>query len=32
MTGSTQSAYAEMMLAGGRSPAGNRSKSEARHG
>jgi len=28
MTGSTQQAYAEMMLRGGRSPDGNRSKSE----
>ena len=28
MTGSTQEQYAEMMLAGGRSPDGNRSKSE----
>ena len=28
MTGSTQQQYADMMLAGGRSPNGNRSKSE----
>ncbi|HLI19598.1 MAG TPA: protocatechuate 4,5-dioxygenase subunit alpha [Stellaceae bacterium] len=28
MTGSTQESYAAMMLAGGRSPDGNRSKSE----
>lgn len=28
MTGSTQESYAQMMLAGGRSPNGNRSKSE----
>ena len=28
MTGSTQAEYAEMMLKGGRSPDGNRSKSE----
>jgi hypothetical protein len=28
MTGSTQESYAAMMLAGGRSPNGNRSKSE----
>lgn len=28
MTGSTQQEYADMMLAGGRSPDGNRSKSE----
>ena len=28
MTGSTQADYAEMMLKGGRSPEGNRSKSE----
>jgi len=28
MTGSTQEEYAKMMLAGGRSPEGNRSKSE----
>ncbi|MFN3892277.1 MAG: protocatechuate 4,5-dioxygenase subunit alpha [Beijerinckiaceae bacterium] len=28
MTGSTQQQYADMMLAGGRSPDGNRSKSE----
>ena len=28
MTGSTQADYAAMMLAGGRSPTGNRSKSE----
>ncbi len=28
MTGSTQEDYATMMLAGGRSPAGNRSKSD----
>ena len=28
MTGSTQEDYAKMMLAGGRSPEGNRSKSE----
>jgi protocatechuate 4,5-dioxygenase alpha chain len=28
MTGSTQEQYAQMMLAGGRSPNGNRSKSE----
>src|SRR4051812_7573906 len=28
MTGSTQAQYAEMMLKGGRSPEGNRSKSE----
>src|SRR3954468_19471613 len=28
MTGSTQAEYAEMMLKGGRSPQGNRSKSE----
>jgi len=28
MTGSTQEQYAAMMLAGGRSPSGNRSKSE----
>jgi protocatechuate 4,5-dioxygenase alpha chain len=28
MTGSTQQAYAEMMLKGGRSPEGNRSKSD----
>ena len=28
MTGSTQQEYADMMLAGGRSPNGNRSKSE----
>ena len=31
MTGSTQEAYAEMMLKGGRSPQGNRSKSEWIH-
>jgi protocatechuate 4,5-dioxygenase alpha chain len=28
MTGSTQEAYAQMMLKGGRPPEGNRSKSE----
>ena len=28
MTGSTQQQYADMMLAGGRSPNGNRSKAE----
>jgi len=32
MTGSTQQAYADMMLAGGRSVEGNRSKSELPHG
>jgi protocatechuate 4,5-dioxygenase alpha chain len=32
MTGSTQEAYAEMMLAGGRSADGNRSKSESLRG
>jgi len=32
MTGSTQEEYAAMMLAGGRSPEGNRSKSEWRRG
>jgi|ERR1700678_3444612 protocatechuate 4,5-dioxygenase, alpha chain len=32
MTGQTQEAYAEMMLAGGRSIDGNRSKSEWRDG
>jgi protocatechuate 4,5-dioxygenase alpha chain len=32
MTGSTQQAYAEMMLAGGRSADGNRSKSESSRG
>jgi protocatechuate 4,5-dioxygenase alpha chain len=32
MTGSTQEAYAAMMLAGGRSPDGNRSKSEWHRG
>jgi protocatechuate 4,5-dioxygenase alpha chain len=32
MTGSTQEGYAAMMLAGGRSPDGNRSKSEWRRG
>jgi protocatechuate 4,5-dioxygenase alpha chain len=32
MTGSTQEAYAQMMLDGGRSVEGNRSKSEASHG
>ena len=32
MTGSTQEQYAEMMLKGGRSPAGNRSKKEAGRG
>lgn len=32
MTGSTQQAYAEMMLAGGRSVEGNRSKSESSRG
>ena len=32
MTGSTQQAYAEMMLAGGRSVEGNRSKSESSGG
>ena len=32
MTGSTQEEYAKMMLAGGRNPAGNRSKSEAKRG
>jgi protocatechuate 4,5-dioxygenase alpha chain len=31
MTGSTQEAYAQMMLDGGRSPEGNRSKSEWEH-
>ena len=31
MTGSTQEDYAKMMLAGGRSPDGNRSKSEWEH-
>jgi|ERR1700733_1320232 len=31
MTGSTQEDYAKMMLAGGRSPEGNRSKSEWEH-
>ena len=31
MTGSTQAEYAEMMLKGGRSPDGNRSKSEWKH-
>lgn len=32
MTGSTQQGYADMMLAGGRSVEGNRSKSELPHG
>jgi protocatechuate 4,5-dioxygenase, alpha chain len=32
MTGSTQEGYAAMMLAGGRSPDGNRSKSEWHRG
>jgi protocatechuate 4,5-dioxygenase alpha chain len=32
MTGSTQAEYAAMMLAGGRSPEGNRSKSEWKRG
>ncbi len=32
MTGSTQQEYADMMLAGGRSVEGNRSKSDAPHG
>ena len=32
MTGSTQAEYAEMMLKGGRSPEGNRSKSEWNRG
>ncbi len=32
MTGSTQAEYAEMMLKGGRSPEGNRSKSEWKRG
>ena len=32
MTGSSQAEYAEMMLHGGRSIEGNRSKKEARHG
>ena len=33
MTGSTQEQYAEMMIKGGRSPNGNRSKSEwKKHG
>ena len=32
MTGSTQEDYAAMMLAGGRSPAGNRSKKDQRGG
>ncbi len=32
MTGSTQEAYAKMMIEGGRNPAGNRSKSEWRRG
>ena len=32
MTGSTQEAYAQMMIKGGRPPKGNRSKSEWRHG
>ena len=32
MTGSTQEQYAQMMLKGGRSPDGNRSKSEWKHG
>jgi len=32
MTGSTQADYAKMMIAGGRSPDGNRSKSEKTHG
>ncbi len=32
MTGSTQEEYAAMMLAGGRSPEGNRSKAEWRRG
>jgi protocatechuate 4,5-dioxygenase alpha chain len=31
MTGMTQEQYAQMMLAGGRSPDGNRSKSEWKH-
>jgi protocatechuate 4,5-dioxygenase alpha chain len=31
MTGSTQAEYAEMMIKGGRSPDGNRSKSEWKH-
>ena len=31
MTGSSQDEYAKMMLAGGRSPNGNRSKSEWQH-
>ena len=31
MTGSTQEQYAEMMLAGGRKPEGNRSKAEWRN-
>lgn len=32
MTGTTQEAYAQMMLAGGRSVEGNRSKREQQHG
>jgi protocatechuate 4,5-dioxygenase alpha chain len=32
MTGSTQAEYAAMMLAGGRNPEGNRSKSEWNRG
>ena len=32
MTGSTQEQYAKMMLAGGRSPDGNRSKAERHRG
>jgi protocatechuate 4,5-dioxygenase alpha chain len=32
MTGSTQADYAEMMLKGGRSPEGNRSKTEQKRG
>ncbi len=32
MTGSTQAEYAEMMLKGGRSPEGNRSKTEWKRG
>ena len=32
MTGSTQEAYAQMMIAGGRSPIGNRSKKDQARG
>ncbi len=32
MTGSTQEQYAKMMLDGGRNPAGNRSKRDAKRG